>query len=257
MTQLQPPDRSAALRHALQTLAADLACDEADLLSEQTRVVAACEVLGRRKFPLRASSFAMATLGRGAVISCSAERLAWARELEGLDRDQLFAATTLVKIAALLQQDKQVLAGPVLRFLCAQDSLRTIPAPDATTITLVSREHIPQLCAHKGFHNALSYRVDSPRPDVLAAVAQRAEAVIGIAGASADADRLWQVGVDVRAEHRGSGVGKALVSHLTKAILADGKVPYYSTLASNLQSSNLALSVGYWLAWIEVYAQES
>jgi GNAT superfamily N-acetyltransferase len=257
MIQPRPPDRTTALRHVLHTLSADLACDQADLLGEQTRVVAARELTGRRKFPLRASSFTMATLGRGVVISCSADRLEWAqRELGGRGRDELFDATTLVNIATRVQQDQQILVGPVLRFLCAQDSLRAIPAPDAAMITLVPREQILQLYAYQGFQNALGYRLDSPRPDVLAAVAWRDQAIVGIAGASADNDQLWQIGVDVRAEHRRSGVGTALVSRLTRATLAAGKVPYYSTLVSNLQSSNLALRVGYWLAWIDVYAQE-
>jgi predicted GNAT family acetyltransferase len=61
----------------------------------------------------------------------------------------------------------------------------------------------------------------------------------------------------VRAEYRGRGIGKALVSHLTAAVLAEGSVPYYSTKVSNVPSSNVALGVGYWLAWTEVYAVES
>ena len=257
MIRLQPPDRATALQRMLQTLAADLACDEADLLGERTCVVEAREATGRRRFPQRASSFAMTTLGRGVVISCSANRLAWARaQLSGLDRGELFATPTLAKIAALVNQDQQSLAGPELKFLCAHNVLRAIPAPASVAIDLVPREQIPQLYAHNGFHNALGYRLDSPRPDVLAAVAWQNETLIGIAGASADNDQLWQIGVDVRAEYRGSGVGKALVSCLTEAILAEGKVPYYSTLVSNLQSSNLALRIGYWLAWIEVYARE-
>jgi predicted GNAT family acetyltransferase len=91
---------------------------------------------------------------------------------------------------------------------------------------------------------------------MLATVARLGGAVVGIAGASADSDQLWQIGVDVRPGQRGRGIGTALVSQLTEAILAEGKVPYYSTLVSNLASTNLALSVGYWMAWTDVYAQE-
>jgi GNAT superfamily N-acetyltransferase len=252
----EPPDRNQARRRARQTLAADLACNEACLERDGTFVVEAREVAGRRQFPLRANPFVIATMGRGAVISCGAERLAWAREhLGGCSRDELFAAPTLARIAALLEQDRQYLAGPDLKFLCAADSLRAIPAPDSIAIELITRERMPEIYAQPGFDNALGYRLDSPRPDMLAAVAWRDRAPIGMAGASADNDQLWQIGVDVRPDYRGRGVGKAIVSRLTEAILAAGRVPYYSTLVSNLHSSSLALSAGYWLAWTEIYAR--
>ena len=51
------------------------------------------------------------------------------------------------------------------------------------------------------------------------------QTVIGIAGASADSDELWQIGVDVLPKYQGRCIGKALVSELTAAVLAAGKVP--------------------------------
>jgi GNAT superfamily N-acetyltransferase len=250
-------DQQMTLAIAKKTLAADFACDEACLTRDGTFLVEAREVAGRRRFPMRARSFAMTTMGSGVVIACSADRLAWARaHLSSQHRDELFSIATLASIAAFVEQDQQRLAGPDLKFLCADDTLRAVPPPDDIAIDLVSQELIGDLYAYAGFRHALGYRLDSPRPDMLATVARHHGAAVGIAGASADSDQLWQIGVDVLAGYRGRGIGKALVSQLTEAVLSEGKVPYYSTLVSNLRSSNLALGVGYWLAWTEVYALE-
>jgi len=79
--------------------------------------------------------------------------------------------------------------------------------------------------------------------------------VVGIAGASADCELMWQIGVDVLPEYQGLGIGKALVGTLTKAVLEKGVLPYYSTEVSHLQSRQLAVSLGYWPAWVQLYAR--
>jgi predicted GNAT family acetyltransferase len=76
-----------------------------------------------------------------------------------------------------------------------------------------------------------------------------------VAGASADCEELWQIGVDVVEGQRGRGIGRAIVGRLTAEVLARGRVPYYSTVVSNLRSSRLALGLGYRLAWVELYAR--
>lgn len=77
--------------------------------------------------------------------------------------------------------------------------------------------------------------------------------VVGIAGASEDCELMWQIGVDVLPEFQGLGIGKAIAGTLTKAVLDEGVLPYYSTEVSNLQSRQLAISIGYWPAWVELY----
>ncbi|WP_274648884.1 GNAT family N-acetyltransferase [Paenibacillus humicola] len=106
------------------------------------------------------------------------------------------------------------------------------------------------------FKNALSFNPESSRPDILAAVAECDENIVGVAGASADCETMWQIGVDVVPAYQGLGIGKALVGTLTKAVLNEGIVPYYSAAVSHLHSRRLALSLGYWPAWIHVYARE-
>jgi hypothetical protein len=237
-------------------LAASLACDEADLRADEVRVVLAEERPGRLRFPRGPHVLGIATMGAGAVVSCDASRLEWARrELGHLDRNQLFSAATTARIAACVAADGQILAGPDLKHVCAAEDLRPAAPPAGIAVEVVDGLAVAELYQHHGFRHALSYLTGSPRPDMLAAVARRGDDVIGVAGASADCDALWQIGVDVVAGERGRGLGRAIVGRLTAAVLARGRVPYYSTTVSNLRSARLAVGLGYRLAWVELYAR--
>jgi predicted GNAT family acetyltransferase len=66
---------------------------------------------------------------------------------------------------------------------------------------------------------------------------------------------MWQIGVDVLPDYRGSGIGRAVVGTLTTAVLAEGALLYCSTAVGNLPSHRLAVSPGYWQPWIELYAR--
>ena len=54
----------------------------------------------------------------------------------------------------------------------------------------------------------------------------------------------------------GGGIGRALVGRLTAAVFDRGRVPYYSTTVANLRSRDLAIGVGYWPAWTDLYARD-
>ena len=72
---------------------------------------------------------------------------------------------------------------------------------------------------------------DRKHLDVLALGAYDCGKLIGLAGCSADADEMWQIGVDVLPEHRRKGIASALTSKLALEILKRGKVPFYCTKA--------------------------
>ncbi|MCX6048655.1 MAG: GNAT family N-acetyltransferase [Chloroflexi bacterium] len=250
-------NRQATLVALKATLAADFACPAAYFSESGVFINEAKELPGRRRFPFRPKALAMMTMGTSVVISCSADRLAWAQtHLSPLNRDTLFSAATFARLDTLIAPDQQRIAGPDPKFVCASDTFRPASIPTDIFIDLVTQTHIQALYAHTGFYNALSYQLNNPCPDVLATVAYHHQTVIGIAGASADSDQMWQVGVDVLPAYQNRGIGQALVSQLTATILAEGKIPYYTTAVANLRSSRLALSLGYWPAWIEVYARD-
>lgn len=77
----------------------------------------------------------------------------------------------------------------------------------------------------------------------------------GLAGASADCETMWQIGVDVLPEYRGRGIAAALTGCLAFEILQRGKVPFYCAAWSNLASVRTALRCGFRPGWVEVTAK--
>lgn len=196
-------------------------------------------------------------MGPGVVLSCHPARVTWARTaLAGAQRDTIFSAATIAEIARYVARDGQDVIGPVLKYACARADLRPAPPPPEIEVALAEGPEIAPLFAYRGFEEALTYRPNSPRPTRLVAVATRAGEVVGIAAASADSETLWQIGVAVAVAERGRGVGRAVVGRLTDGVLARGHIPYYSTTVANLASQTLALGLGYWPAWTELYARD-
>jgi len=242
---------------AVQTvLSADLSCSKADFQTEGVTIHKAEIREGRFRFPVREQSLSIVTMGKGAVISCSADRMEWAQKhLGSLTRDQLFSVHTLSKIESLVKQDGQLLAGPDQKYVCSVNDAADFAIPEGITISVQDRSTIAGLYTHTAFPHALSFNPNSPRPDRLAAVAEYGGIIVGIAGASEDCELMWQIGVDVLPEFQSRGIGKALVGKLTRALFHEGIVPYYSASLSNMQSRQLAVSLGYWPAWIQIYAR--
>ena len=93
---------------------------------------------------------------------------------------------------------------------------------------------------------------DRKHLDMLAAGAYDNGKLIGLAGCSADADQMWQIGVDVLPEYRRKGIASALTSKLAIEILSRGKVPFYCTAWSNIRSVRNAVKSGLIPAWAEM-----
>lgn len=93
---------------------------------------------------------------------------------------------------------------------------------------------------------------DRKQLDVLAVGAYDGNKLIGLAGCSADADEMWQIGVDVLPGYRRKGIASSLTSRLATEILARGKVPFYCCAWSNLRSVRNAVKSGLYPAWTEM-----
>ena len=91
--------------------------------------------------------------------------------------------------------------------------------------------------------------------DVLAVGAYDRDRLVGLAGASADCDEMWQIGIDVLPEYRLKGIASALTSHLALEILRRDKVPFYCAAWSNVPSVRNAISSGFRPAWVELTAK--
>lgn len=79
--------------------------------------------------------------------------------------------------------------------------------------------------------------------------------MLGTAGASADSDTMWQVGIDVFPEYRGKGIATTLVTLLKNEVLNRGKIPFYGTVETHFKSQNVAINSGFFPAWAELYTK--
>lgn len=93
---------------------------------------------------------------------------------------------------------------------------------------------------------------DRKHLDVLAVGAYDGGKLVGLAGCSADADKMWQIGVDVLPEYRRNGIAAAVTSRLALEILERDKVPFYCTAWSNIRSVRNAVKCGLIPAWVEM-----
>ena len=246
--------RAQALEVTRQVLAAQFCCDPGDFLRDGNTVTEAGLRPGRMPFYLGRPHLALATFGAGVVATASPEWVKWiGRVLAGLGRDEIFSMPCLGRIERRVRRSGQPLAGPQQRYVSAADLWRAVPPPEGVEVECVEAGPRMDPLYELGFGHALGQKYQGERPDKVAAVARRDGRVIGLAAASADHPRLWQVGVGVAPECRGGGVGAAAVAACTRAVLDRGAVPYYSTHLSHLRSQAAALRCGFVPAWSEAY----
>ena len=81
------------------------------------------------------------------------------------------------------------------------------------------------------------------------------EELVGFAGASADCDTMWQIGIDVLSPYRRQNIAAALVSRLALEILDRDKVPFYCAAWCNVRSVRTAIRSGFRPAWVELTAK--
>ena len=88
--------------------------------------------------------------------------------------------------------------------------------------------------------------------DVLGVGAYDEGKLVGLAGCSADCERMWQIGVDVLPEYRRQGIASAITSRLAVETIHRGKVPFYCCAWSNVKSARNAIRSGFRPAWVQM-----
>jgi len=88
--------------------------------------------------------------------------------------------------------------------------------------------------------------------DRIAAAAYDGDTLIGLAGASADCETMWQIGIDVLPPYRKQGIASALTARLAIEILQMGKVPFYCCAWSNVASARNAVRAGFKPSWVQL-----
>ncbi|MBQ7766415.1 MAG: GNAT family N-acetyltransferase [Lachnospiraceae bacterium] len=111
-------------------------------------------------------------------------------------------------------------------------------------------EEIERFRDDERFIHAYSFLPNAP--DVLGVAVLKNGEILGMAGASADSDVMWQIGIDVMSESKGMNLGPFITILLKREILKRGKVPYYGTVESHIQSQKVAVKAGFLPYWAEL-----
>ena len=88
--------------------------------------------------------------------------------------------------------------------------------------------------------------------DMIAVGAYDGTELVGLAGASADCETMWQIGIDVLPGYRRQGIASALTSRLAIEVLERGKVPFYCAAWCNIRSVRNAIKCGFRPARVEL-----
>lgn len=199
--------------------------------------------------------FMMASTGNSVVVSADAALEDFVGQLAGEVRGlhRMFEFPAMKKLYVELGKYGYGVWGSE-HFFLPGDGLRELALPEGLIYKWYDAETVREFYPNERFRMALGAEYDPIRPDVLALAAMDGGSFAGVAGASADTDHMWQVGIDVCEGYRGRGLGAALVSAISRRIVELGKLPFYGTAVGNLHSQAIAVRCGYVPAWVETDA---
>jgi len=222
-------------------LATDLNCAADDFDSDGFVFCEIKENPGRRPFPRGERHFEMLTMGGAVIVSATPDILPYlCEQLGGKNCGDAFSMPFVY--------------GSSVYFL--PDDLCLLPMSDGIDVKVLEWDGILKLYKiyqRADFPNALQYDVNHSRPDVLVTLAMAGGNIAGMAGASADCEMMWQIGIDVPPEYRNRGIAAALTNRLAIEIMERGKIPYYGTASSNVASQRVAYRAGFKPAWVCAY----
>ncbi len=236
---------------ALRQSALDYGCLPEDFLKKENTVTISKDSGKQRvylKLPLACS---MVTYGNGIVAQASNEAYDIVKDyINSYPREHCFETPHLHVIDGALSKIGYKICFMAEYFL-----------PDVQKITRLECDYATKVLYPRDFEklytdewsNALCEK--RKHLDMIAVGAYDGDRLIGLAGASADCDTMWQIGIDVLPEYRQKGIASALTSQLTFEVIERGKVPFYCAAWCNIKSVRNAIKCGYRPAWTEVSAK--
>lgn len=240
------------LRTAMEQSAIDLNCAAEDFCSGGNKVVISCLSVMARKYLELPFFFQMVSYGNHVVASVSEDFAPFAREyINHYGAVRAFETPAILALNDELMKHSHKVCFMARYYLPVPELMAAHDCPYGLRVMEKSefkKNYLPQ------FGNAIC-KEHSER-DVVAVGAFDGEKLVGLAGASADCDTMWQIGVDVLPEYRRRSVAAAVTSRLAKEIMALDRIPFYCAAWSNVASDRNAVKCGFRPAWVELTAKK-
>ena len=236
---------------AVRQSATDSACRPEDFFKGEHVVVRSRADMGARKYLSLPFALDLASYGNNVVASADESLIPVAEAyLRGRRTEACFGTPALHELDAMLLPFGLRTFFQAEYFLPDLNAMREIACAYPTCI--LAREAFSGLYLPQWSNALCKARKEN---DVLCVGAYDGDTLIGLAGCSADCERMWQIGIDVLPAYRRRGVAAALVSRLAAETLARGKVPFYCAAWSNLASKKTALACGFRPTWVQLTAK--
>ncbi len=251
------------LQIAVTQSAIDLCADAADFEKTENVVVLSQERPDARRYLKLPFSCQLVSYGGNVVASVSPEfREITEKYINAYPVEHLFETPNLHVLGEALMERGQKICFMAEYFLPDVNALRSRAVWDVGKRTvgdacpyemrLLTQADFADLYLPQ-WSNALCE--SRKHLDVLGVGAYDGDKLIGLAGASADCDTMWQIGIDVLPDYRRRGIASALTSRLAVEILDRGKVPFYCAAWCNIKSVRNAIKSGFRPAWVEMTAK--
>ena len=240
------------LEIALRQSAVDLNCTSSDFCSGTARVVLSKAHPQARRY-LKLPFFCdMVSYGSNVVVSADEQIMDFMEDYVcGCPPEHCFETPQLHLLEQELGKYGRSVCFMAEYFLPDTNLLKALSCP--LEMRLLAPEDFAELYLPQ-WSNALCQK--RKELDRLAIAAVDNGTIVGLAGASADCDTMWQIGIDVLPEYRRQGLAAALTARLALEILAQDKVPFYCAAWSNIPSVRNAVRAGFRPAWAEVTAAD-
>lgn len=248
----EPFTNARILDAALSQSAVEVGCGRDDFLREDNVIVPSRPHPAARKYLELPLSCHLVSYGSNVVASVEERYRDMATDyLRRFSPAHCFETPALHVLNGALEREGQRVCFMAEYFLPDVERLAPLPCP--YPVRLLDQNDFAPLYPTGLWGNALCEK--RRELDVLGVGAYDGEALIGLAGCSADCDTMWQIGIDVLPGYRRQGVASALTSRLALEAMARGKVPFYCAAWSNLPSVRNALRSGFRPAWVELTAK--
>lgn len=243
------------LRIAMEQSAQDLCAYAGDFEKQENVIVISRENAMARRYLSLPFSCQLVSYGSNVVASVSPEFFELTDNyINKYPIEHQFETPNLHVLNEALEKKGQRICFMAEYFLPDVDALRQRTVEDACPyrIKVLTQGDFQDLYLPE-WSNALCEK--RKHLDVLGVGAYDGERLVGLAGASADCDSMWQIGVDVLPEYRRQGIASSLTSRLALEILNHGKVPFYCAAWCNVKSVRNAIKSGFRPAWVEMTAK--